>query len=198
MKDTYGEELRFVAFDVKIGESWLTVPDAADFVAQCGLEFVYWEKVSTDIETLDRVRDQPSKQAARNGMGFDKVAEGVILRPLMELTKSNGKRVISKHKRDEFRETTKKRKVLDPAKLAILADAQEIATEWVTFRRIEHVLDKIQNHSMEKMREILASMCDDIKREGEGEIVWSREVERAICKETSLKVKSYYKSQLQC
>lgn len=197
MSDTYGKVLRFVAFDVKIGESWLTVPDAADFVKECGLEFVAWEKISTELDELNRLRDQPSTQAARNGMGFDKVSEGVVLRPLMELTKNNGKRIICKHKRDEFRETSKPRKVMDPAKLAILADAQEVASEWVTEMRLVHVLDKLGNPNIDRTRDVIAAMVEDVKRESEGEVVWSKEVERAIGKATAESFKRNLKLRLE-
>ena len=196
MSKTYGKELRFVAFDVKIGESWLTVPDAAEFVAECGLEFVAWERISTELSELDRVRDQPSTQAARNGMGFDNISEGVVLRPLIELTKNNGKRIIYKHKRDEFRETTKKRKVLDPAKLAILSDANEIAIEWVTEMRLQHVLTRLQFPGIEHTRSVIAAMMEDVKRESKDEVVWSKEVERAVGKATAESFKRSLKLRL--
>ncbi len=185
MSDTYGKELKFIAFDVKIGESWLSVPDAASFVEECGLEFVYWEKISTNLDELNCSRDQYSRQAERNGMGVHGISEGVVLRPLMELTKNNGKRIISKHKRDEFRETTKKRKVLDPAKLAVLSEANEVAPEWVTEMRLSHVLNKLGNPNIERTRDVISAMIEDVKRESEGEVTWSKEVERAIGKATA-------------
>ena len=40
MSKTYGTALRFIAFDVKIGEWWLSVPQAQAFVDTLGLEFV--------------------------------------------------------------------------------------------------------------------------------------------------------------
>lgn len=196
MSDTYGKELKFVAFDVKIGESWLTVPDAADFVAECGLEFVSWDRIPTDLETLNQWRDMPSRQAARNGVGDDKLSEGVVLRPLMELTKNNGKRIISKHKRDEFRETSKPRKVVDPARLAVLSEANDVATEWVTEMRLVHVLDKLDNPNIERTRDVIAAMIEDVKRESEGEVVWSKEVERAIGKATAESFKRNLKLRL--
>lgn len=41
MGNTYGDKMRFVAFEVKIGDMWLNVPKAEDFVKSLGLEFVH-------------------------------------------------------------------------------------------------------------------------------------------------------------
>lgn len=195
MSDTYGKELRFIAFDVKICESWLTVPDAHEFVEECGLEFVPYEKVSTDLESLNHQRDLPCRVAERRGI-FGKNAEGVVLRPLMELTKNNGKRIIAKHKRDEFRETTKKRKILDPAQLKVLSDANEVANEWCTEMRLVHVLDGLGSPNIERTRDVIFAMIEDVKIESEGEVVWSKQVERAIGKRASTLFKERLKDSL--
>ena len=189
MSSTYGTELRFVAFDVRIGDSWLSVPDAADFCEECGIEFVWFQKVSTDIDILDKVRDAPSIQAKCNGIHTGMPAEGVVLRPLIEMTKNNGSRVMCKHKRDDFRETKTKREV-SPERLTILSDAMQIADEWVTSMRLSHVLDKLGNPSIEKTRDVISAMIEDVKREGDTEIEWSPEVGKAISKATALMFKS--------
>jgi hypothetical protein len=195
MRETYGEDLRFVAFDVKIDDCWLSVPQAEAFVLDLGLEFVDYVKIPTTLEAIDAQRDRPSTQAIRNGMGDDKEREGVVLRPLIELTKNNGGRIMCKHKRDKFMETKTPRKV-DPEKLKILADAQAVAEEWVTPMRVVHVLDKIEDPCMEKMKQIISAMLEDVKREGEGEIEWSQPVSKAIGKATALAVKAYFQAQL--
>lgn len=99
MSKTYGLDLRFIAFDVQVGESWLSVPQAADCSAHLGLEFVDYAEVSTELAALDAERDKPSSQAKRNGIVDDKVREGVVLRPPFEVMLNNGRRVIAKHKR---------------------------------------------------------------------------------------------------
>lgn len=193
MRETYGEQLRFIAFDVKIGDWWLSVPDAESLVQACGLDFVYYEKVSTDLDELNRMRDMPSPQAVRNGITTPKNMEGVVLRPLIELTKNNGKRIISKHKRDDFRETKTKR-VVSEEQLKVLSDANEVADEWVTTMRLNHVLDKIENKKIENMKEIIDVMIKDVKREGEGELIWSNAVGKAIAKKTvDLYKKTFWK-----
>lgn len=196
MSHTYGPNLKFVAFDVNIGGKWLSVDKADAFVQGLGLEFVYYEKVSTDITALDAQRDMDSTQAIRNGVGPGKIREGVILRPLIELTKNNGERIICKHKRDEFRETATPRPVVDPARLQVLADAEKIAEEWVTHTRLMHVLQRIPDHSVEKMNQIIAAMVEDVTREGASEIVDSKDARKAIGKRAVTLYKEYLKSQL--
>ena len=190
MSATYGKELRFVAFDVKIG-SWLDVPAAEKVVLSLGLEFVYYKKVSTlnvvekdDVKhfvELDAERDAPSTQGKRNGVLEDKFREGIVLRPPFEVTLNNGNRLIVKHKRDEFRETRSPRKILvDPARLTVLSTAEEVSNEWCTNERLRHVLDKMPDHSMTTIPQVIQNMVSDILREGEGEIVDSKEVRRSI------------------
>lgn len=197
MSKTYGTELKFVVFDVKIGDNWLSVPQAADLTQEIGLEFVDYVQITTDIGAINAERDKDSVQSIRNGMGEGHLREGVVLRPLIELTKNNGNRIITKHKRDEFRETKTPRIVDDPAKLQVLADAQKVAEEWVTPMRVSHILGKMENPSMTDMRDIMSRMFEDIKREGENEVEWSKSVEKAVGKHTALEVKKYFQNQLE-
>lgn len=197
MSHTYGKDLKFVAFEVKIGEHcFLSVPDAEGIVLSLNLQFVHYWKSTTELEQLNKYRDHESIQAIRNGIGPGKIMEGIIIRPLIELRKNNGSRIMAKHKRDEFRETAKPREVADPAKLAVLSNAKEVAEEWVVPQRLNHVLQKIPNHSIECMRDIIQAVVDDVYREGKGEIVESREVSGAIGKRTAYLYKELLKNQL--
>lgn len=220
MSHTYGTTAKFIAFDVRINDSWLNVPKAEKVVIDLGLEFVHYVKVPTELTTLDAWRDAPSVQAIRNGISQllptdtlvdsnqtvvisdtlggvvvnPRKREGVVLRPLVELTKNNDNRLIVKHKGDDFKETKTAREVVDPAKQKVLSDAQEVADEWVTFTRLQHVLDKLPGHCMEKMRDIIAAMTEDVLREGVGEIVDSPAVKKAISTKTAILYKDYLKS----
>lgn len=196
MSDTYGKDLKFVAFDVQIGDCWLSVPQAEQVCLSLGLEFTTYTKVSTDLPALDALRDRDSDQAIKNGLGAGKKREGVVLRPLLEMTLNNGSRVICKHKGDEFKETATPRAVVDPAKMQVLEDAQAVADEWVTATRMQHVLDKLPGHCMEKMRDIIAAMTEDVNREGAGEFVPSEAVNKAIGKKTAGMYKDMLKASL--
>lgn len=194
MKDTYGNDLKFVVFDIEVAGVWLPVPEAEVMAKNLGLEFVYYEKVSTDIASLDSQRDADSVQAVRNGMGTGHKREGVVLRPLIEVNRADGSRVICKHKRDDFRETATPRSVGTAP--AILAEANAIANEWVTTTRLQHVLDKIPGHDITMMQKIIAAMTEDVLREGNGEIVDSKEARKAISQKTSVLYKEYLKNKL--
>lgn len=196
MSETYGKVAKFVAFDVQIGDCWLDVPKAEGFVKSLGLEFVHYKRVTTDLAALDAERDADSEQAIRNGVGPGKKREGVVLRPLIELTKNNGSRIICKHKGEKFQETKTPRPVVDPAKQKIWEGAEKIADEYVTNMRLVHVLDKMPGHSIEKMRDIIAAMTEDVLREGAGEFVDTKEVRQAIGKKTAVMYKDFLKSQI--
>lgn len=195
MSDTYGKELKFVVFDVKIDGLWLSVPQAEQFTKGLGFEFVWYCEIDTNIDVLDSMRDFSSVQAVRNGILEPKKMEGVVLRPLIEITKNNNKRVISKHKRDDFKETKTPRN-LSEKDLKILVEAKAIAEEWVTLMRVSHVINKIENCDITKMKYIIDAMVEDIKREAENEIVWSSKVQREIGKMTATITKQYFKNVL--
>jgi hypothetical protein len=184
MSHTYGKDLKFIGFDVKVSEVWLNVPNAEDVCTKLGLEFVHYNKIEVSLENLTAIRDMPSVQAARNGCGTDKKREGVVLRPLVEMRLNNGERVICKYKPDEQMETKTKREI-NPEQVKILEDAKAIAEEWVTNLRLEHVLQKLPTDiSMESMGDIIKAMIEDVYREGSGEIVESREATKAIGNKT--------------
>lgn len=187
MKETYGPALKFVVFDVSIGKTWLSVPNAADVAQKLGLEFVYYEKICANLAAVDAARDRPSEQARRNG-GWDvsRPSEGVILRPLLEFTDHRGNRVIAKHKRADFSERASKRDTeLSPEKVKALAGAQAIADEWVTPMRMTHVADQLLAKLGRPLETadtgaVVRAMIEDVQREAAGEIVQSREATRAI------------------
>lgn len=196
MKATYGDKLKFVVFDVQIGDYWCTVPLAEQITKMIGLEFVDYVKISTELTDIDKERDKDSVQAIRNGMGDGKKREGVVLRPLIELQHSNGGRVICKHKRIDFQETKTSREVVPLDQLKILEEANLIAEEWVTGMRLNHVLDKIPDLSIEKTGTVIKAMLDDILREGKGEIKWSKQASTAVSKKTASMFKEYLNNQL--
>ena len=186
MRDTYGPKLKFIAFDVLIGDRWLGVESANGLVTKLGLEFVAWNLVSTDPASLDAERDLPSRQAVRNGITEPRMAEGVVLRPPIEVTTNNGARIVAKHKRPEFSErASKKDTALDPGKAELLAKAEDIAAEWVVPMRLEHVLDKLRGTlgrepDAKDTRLVIDAMVEDVTREAKGEIVESAEARKAI------------------
>ncbi len=196
MSNTYGKELKFVAFDVSVNDLWLEVPKAENVCNALNIEFVEYVKVPTDLEALNAERDKPSTQAKRNGIEDDKIREGVVLRPLVEFIMKNGSRVIAKHKRDEFKETKTPREV-SPEQFKIFEDAKAIAEEWVTEMRLKHVLDKLpQGINVENTKLVIEAMVEDVYREAKGEIVESKDVTKFIGSRAAQLFKQKLQSQL--
>lgn len=196
MSDTYGKELKFIAFDVLINHCWLEVPRAEEFCKSFNVDFVNYAIIETTIESLNEQRDRESIVAIKNGMGGGKKREGIVCRPLIELVKKNGARIICKHKSENFKET-KTLRSLNPEDLKILEDAQAIADEWVTDMRLTHVLDKFPvDVNMESMKDILTAMQEDILREGAGEIVFSQQAMKSIGRKTAAMFKKRLKLSL--
>ena len=176
----YGDNLKFIAFDVKIDGCWLAVPQAEEVAKSLGLEFVHYVRISTDLPEIDAQRDADSVQAVRNGITEPMKREGVVLRPLIEVRKNNGERIVAKHKGDEFKETATPRKVVDQDKQKVIEEAEAIAFEWVTHERLLHVLDKLGQVNMEDAVKVIRAMQEDVNREAAGEIVASKDADRAI------------------
>lgn len=196
MRETYGDQLRFVAFEVKIGDSWLDVPRAESFARSLGFDFVAWKQVSTALDSLDAERDAESIQAIKNGIGPGKKREGVVLRPLIELTYNNGGRIIAKHKRDDFQET-KTPRLAKNIDLQVLTDAKAIADEWVTEMRLTHVLDKFpQPWDITITGQVIDAMVEDVERESEHEIVKSKAARAMIAKTTAMMFKQRLQNSL--
>ncbi len=203
MSETYGKAPKFVAFDVLVitesRQYWLSVPLAEEFCKKFGIEFVYWEKVECTPEKLNEMRDRPSIQAKRNGIEGHKTSEGIVIRPLIEFITNSGNRVIAKHKTEAFSERASKRDTnLSPEKMQIISKAEDIANEFATEMRFNHVWDKLSadNKSFQNPS-LIPFMChamiEDIRVECKDEFVDSKETQRAISKKTSQIFKSLMK-----
>lgn len=193
MRNTYGPDLRFVAFEVCVDGAWFAVPQADRFVQKFGLEFVHYEVIDTTEEAINVAMMADSVQAVRNGMGAGHMREGVVLRPLVELIHPNGGRIICKHKRPEFAEREHTPKFTDPDQMQALEDAKAIAEEWVNAVRLQHVLDAVglAEPRMEDAQKIIKGMVEDVEREALGEIVPSKDMRKAIGKKTMVVFKEY-------
>lgn len=205
MSRTYGSEMKFVVFEVKIGDAWLNVQKAEQIANDLGLEFVHYKRIPTTMEAIDAEMMDVSIQAIRNGMSESTdhighcppVREGIVLRPIEEVVLNSGSRVIAKHKRDEFRETNTPRKVVSPEKLKLIEEAKAIANEWVTRERLNHILSKGEvEEKIENTGKVIGLMTDDILREAEGEIVDSPSAKKEIARLTALMFKERIKNEL--
>lgn len=187
MRDTYGPVSRFAAFDVQIGGRWSPVPEMSLVCGLADIEVVEWRQVPATLEAVDAERDRESAQAIRNGMGPGKVREGVVIRPLLEAVDELGRRVMAKHKGAAFAErVSTPHRPVDLARLQAQTDAGAIAAEWVVPMRLEHVLQRFpEDLTIRDTRRVIDAMIEDVRREGEGELVWSPAVGAAIARATA-------------
>jgi len=199
----YGDKLKFIAFEVQVGDRWLNVQDAEWFAEYLGFEFVHYVKVPCTVEALNAERDKPSTQAQRNGMG-KQLSEGVIIRPLTERTREDGTRCIWKHKQDRVREMKTPRS-LDPDKNKVLEDARAIAEEFVVEERLRHVMDSLavsygktaEDLKIEDTPALIAEMVNDVNTECVGEFVRTKETDRAISKRAAVLFHAHLKSRIE-
>ena len=201
MSATYGPSLKFCAFDIKTANRWLEVPRAEAYVQNLGLEFVHYNKVPATVEALNAERDAPSVQAIRNGCGNDKIREGIVCRPLVEFSYDGAEtsRIICKHKRAEFRETKSVRTVESEEKRRVMEEVALVVDEWCVPTRLQHVLDKMGEAGtigIERTKDVIANMTEDILREAEGEVVESKPLMKEIGNRTVKLFKEHLAKQL--
>jgi hypothetical protein len=178
----YGE-YGFILFEIRVGDVFLPFDKVQAIGAKLGLDVVDGVVVPATVEALDRERDLPSVLAMKRGIGDNIEREGIVIHPLIELTKNNSERIIAKHKGASFMETATPREI-SPDKLQVLQDAEAIAFEWATPMRLEHVIDAFPDADVKDTGNIIRAMQDDIIKESTGEIEWSQEAKRAIGKRT--------------
>ena len=189
----YGDKKRFVAFDVKINDRWLNVDKARKVCEDLGIEFVSYWLINCDIDNLDAIRDMPSVQATRNGMGTQS-REGVVIRPLEEVVRQDGQRYIAKHKAAEFSETATPRTVKGYSPEFL--NAKQLAREWVTPNRIEHILQHSNYTTIEQTKAFICAMVEDVMREGDFEVRNTKENRGAIGQLAAALYKEYLEDQI--
>jgi len=139
MRETYGDQLQFIVFEVKVGDLWLNMDKAFGVANYLGLEFVPFKVIPGTPESIDEAMMEPSVVAVRCGITEPKLREGVVLRPMEEFTLNNGARVIAKHKHPSFAENAKPRTLADPT---LDAPGEKLAQDYCTEMRFAHVYDK--------------------------------------------------------
>ena len=182
--DTYGKDLKFIAFEVCIDGEFLGVLEAEKLALKFGQEFVPYKLIDTTEEAINAEMMADSEVAIRRGMGPGHMREGIVLRPVVELIHPNGGRIICKHKRKEFEERRHQPKFTDETQLKVLEEAKEIVEEWVVMKRLEHVLDAFTEPSIKDSNKVIQAMNEDVLREAAGEIVDSKSFRKELGKET--------------
>lgn len=191
MSKTYGQDLKFIAFEVQIGDYWLSTDKAYNVVQKLDLDFVQFVRCEATEERVNYWRDKESEQAIRNGMGSGHIREGIVIRPIVEVLHSNGGRFIAKHKSAKFSEH-KTPMPLDPDRQEKFNDAKDFAEEFVVPMRIRHVIDKIKSENdkfemdMKFTKDVIVETVADVLAEEGDRITWSLQIEKAIGRQAVL------------
>ena len=71
-----------------------------------------------------------------------------------------------------------------------MTEVSKVVDEWLTERRLDNILNREETElKVENIAKVIAYMKEDIYREAKGEIEGSKELERAIGRETALMFK---------
>ena len=101
---SYRDDLGFICFDMTANDTWLNVKDRNTNAERIGVDVPYHFKLFSDIDSVARRlanNTQASPQAKLNGKP-ERMAEGVIGRPPVNLYDQRGNRVMWKLKGRDF------------------------------------------------------------------------------------------------
>lgn len=88
----------FILFDVRVGEWWLQRGAVAEIAAKLDIPVVAEVGTGTLLEAIELVRKGLPSQLAEGRT----MAEGLVMRPAVELSGRNGNRIVAKIKHKDF------------------------------------------------------------------------------------------------
>lgn len=191
MRLTYGNELRFIAFEVRVGCRWLSFDKVREIAKDLGLEVVPGKVIPATEEALTEYRNSPSEVAVLRGCqdNADRfgnkppLREGIVIRPLVEMRTNGNSRVMAKFKNPCFSERESRKDADFPSerKQEVLR-AEAAAKDFTTETRLEHVLDALglKEPTLQDTPKVIKGMVEDILREGAGEVEDSKTLRREI------------------
>lgn len=191
MRLTYGNELRFIAFEVRVGCHWLSFDKVREIAKGLGLEVVPGKVIPATEEALTEYRNSPSEVAVLRGCqgNADRfgnkppLREGIVIRPLVEMRTNDNSRVMAKFKNPCFSERESRKDADFPSERKQEAmRAEAAAKDFTTETRLEHVLDALglKEPTLQDTPKVLKGMVEDILREGAGEVEDSKTLRREV------------------
>jgi Rnl2 family RNA ligase len=176
IKYSNGQEMLFRAFDIMIGDNFLTYDLFVEVTDKMGLartHLVY--KGPPSLEAFDALLEKPSTEGKLNGITDDaNVAEGVVIRSNPLFRDVFGEWLICKHKAAKFSEESKQRPPKGPR---VVSPADEFAMTYVTMGRVRNAVGRLQDRgvaltlTMKDMPTLLDEMLFDLDKECRG--VWA-------------------------
>jgi Rnl2 family RNA ligase len=182
-----GDEALFRAFDLRIGESFVTYDLFVTICEAAGLPRVpeIW-RGEPSLEAFDALLEKPSAEGLRNGVAAEgNVAEGVVIRSNPLLRDVFGSWLIIKHKSEGFAEVTKKRAPAPgEAGRGAPSPVDEFVATYVVRGRIVNAVGRLRDAgaklslAMEDVPRVAQAVVDDLHKEQEPE--WQALVARGF------------------
>lgn len=180
VKYTNGQDTLFRAFDIMVGNNFVTYDLFVEITDKMGLDRVHevYRGPPTQ-EAFDALLGKPSVEALRNGIeGPDSTAEGIVIRSNPLFRDVFGEWLIAKHKWGKFAEKTTAPGTFSQSKLPREASPADIfAATYVTEGRLRNALGRLADRGttlkgdMTDMPVLLAEMVADLHKECEPEWV---------------------------
>ena len=143
IKYSTGQDMLFRAFDIMVGENFLTYDLFCEVIDKMGLPRVHevWRGDPT-IAAFDSLLEVPSREATLNGItDASNLAEGVVIRSNPLLRTVFGEWLIVKHKSKKFSEVAEAEST---PKTREASPADTFAATYVTEGRILNALARVQ------------------------------------------------------
>lgn len=165
----------FRVFDAKVDGKYVAQDDVAGWAAKAGLKTMpVLYRGKPDQKIFDSLIDTMSKLGEENGIvDPENTIEGIVVRPNEFLWNPDRSPVMAKYKVGKWAEraSAQKHHKTQPKKKVVVAGAEDLAKDFVTDTRLDHILDQLReaNIPIDKsaMGEVMKRMGQDIKREGE-------------------------------
>jgi Rnl2 family RNA ligase len=170
------DEALFRAFDLRVGESFVTYDLFVQICHAAGLPRVpeIW-RGEPSLEAFDALLEKPSAEGIRNGVPAEgNVAEGVVIRSNPLLRDVFGSWLVIKHKSEGFAEVAKKR-ALTPGEEARKAPSplDDFAATFVVRGRLVNAIGRLRDagvalsRAMEDVPRLAQAVVDDLHKEQE-------------------------------
>ena len=170
VKYSDGQEPLFRAFDIMVGQNFLTYDLFCEVIDKMGLPRVHevW-RGDPNTEAFEALLDQPSTEGLFNGIqDRSNLAEGVVIRSNPLLRNVFGEWLIIKHKGSKFTEVAE---APSPPKTRTNTPADDFVAAYVTEGRLLNALGRLHDRgvvlsqTMKDMPVLLTEMVADLHKE---------------------------------
>lgn len=170
MRYVPGDDVQFRAFDIMVGDNFVTYDLFVQLCEEAGLPRVpeVW-RGEPSVAAFDALLEQDSVLGKENGVSVERnVSEGVVIRATPLLRDVFGQWLIIKHKSEKFAEVAKR----GPSANAVdLTPAQSFAETFVVEGRVTNALGRLRDRGvalesdMADMRVLAPELVADILKE---------------------------------